>query len=51
MALATIIVALAVIDGPLLQRASTIITQGVSEQTSLDVAMAPLLPQGYTALS
>lgn len=48
-ALATIIVALAVIDGPLLQRASTIVTQAVSGETSLKAALAPLLPPGYTA--
>lgn len=50
MALATIFVVLAVIDGPLLQRASTITTQNVSGETPLKVALAPLLPQGYTAV-
>ena len=42
--------ALAVIDGPILQRASTIITQSVSGEASLNIAMAPLLPPSYNAL-
>jgi hypothetical protein len=50
-ALATIIVTAVVINGPLLQRASTIITQNVSGEAPLKVALAQLLPPHYmTAL-
>jgi hypothetical protein len=43
-------VAVAAVDGPLLQKASTIITQNVSGETPLKVTLAPLLPQGYMAV-
>lgn len=48
MALASLMVVIALIDGALLQRASTIITQNTTGETNLKVALAPLLPQDYT---
>ena len=43
-------VALAVIDGPLLQRASTIISRDVTLPITLNVSIAQQLPKGYTSL-
>ena len=47
-ALASILAALAPINGPLLQRASTVANQPVRAQISLSASIAPELPDGYT---
>ncbi|MCJ1434999.1 hypothetical protein MMC27_004369 [Xylographa pallens] len=49
-AFAAVCVALAVIDGPLLQRASTIISRDVTVPITLNVSIAQQLPKGYTSL-
>ncbi|MCJ1390175.1 hypothetical protein MMC18_003033 [Xylographa bjoerkii] len=49
-AFAAICVALAVIDGPLLQRASTIVSRDVTIPIILNTSIAQQLPKGYTSL-
>ncbi|KZF24777.1 hypothetical protein L228DRAFT_281818 [Xylona heveae TC161] len=49
-ALATILVSVAVIDGPLLQRASTVGTSQFSQSVTLDLPIAQQLPTGYTSM-
>ncbi|KAL3418871.1 hypothetical protein PVAG01_09092 [Phlyctema vagabunda] len=48
-AAATICVTVAAIEGPLLQRASTVRTRAVPKPVTLQVAMAVNVPSGYTA--
>lgn len=47
-ALASILAAFAPINGPLLQRASTVTNQPVQGQVTLSASMAPELPDGYS---
>ena len=49
LALASIVVSVAVVDGPLLQRASTIISKDITSSTMLRASIAPQLPIGYTS--
>lgn len=49
-ALASIMAALAPINGPLLQRASTVTTRPVQGATYLSASIAPELPEGYTGI-
>lgn len=50
-ALASIMAALAPINGPLLQRASTVTTQSIQRETALKVSIAPELPFGFTGVT
>lgn len=49
-ALASIFAALTPINGPLLQRASTVTNQPVQGQVTLSAAIAPVLPDGYSGI-
>ena len=48
-ALASIVVSVAVADGPLLQRASTIVPKDITSSTIVHTSIAPQLPIGYTS--
>lgn len=50
-ALASILVAISPINGPLLQRASTISTADVHSMQNLELAVAEVVPIGYTGLT
>lgn len=49
--LATILVTLAMIEGPLMQKASSVSTRQISRPVSLVASIAPNLPSGYTAMA
>lgn len=49
-ALASIIVAISPINGPLLQRASRVATVGAPTALMLSIAVAPQVPSGYTGI-
>lgn len=48
-ALASIVVSVAVVDGPLLQRASTIVSKDITSSITVHASIAPQLPVGYTS--
>lgn len=47
-ALATIMTTFMVVDGPLLQRASTVVSRPLNGPISIEASIAPELPTGYT---
>ena len=49
-ALASILVALSPINGPLLQRASTLANATVTAQQQFELQVNPLVPRGYTGI-
>ncbi|RDW68167.1 hypothetical protein BP6252_09563 [Coleophoma cylindrospora] len=51
MAMASIFVTTAVIAGPLLQRASSVVTEASTGNVTLHAKISPILPYGYTAIA
>ncbi|CZR68352.1 uncharacterized protein PAC_18251 [Phialocephala subalpina] len=49
--LATILVAIAMVEGPIIQKASIVSTRQVSKPISILASLAPNLPSGYTAVA
>jgi len=49
--LATILVALMIVDGPLLQKASSVITATQTETVTMNLTLAPELPTGFSGYS